>query len=99
MKTINSIGIAAISALSLFLVSCSSAPKDPQVTYMEEYTQGGIYYPNFGASQKYYVLYDGNRKCSKNSNVCFMVTKTNQIINSADRCDRCGHCWYVHEKK
>lgn len=99
MKTIKSIGIAAISALSLFLVSCSSAPKDPQVTYMETYTRGVTHYPYFGATEKYYVLYDANRKCSKNSNACFVVTKTNQIINSADRCDRCGHCWYVHEKK
>lgn len=99
MKIFKIYGLMTICLLSLLFVSCDSAPKDPQVTYMEEYTQSAIHYPNFGATQKYYVLYDANRLCSKHGRGCFVVTKTNQIINSADRCDRCGRCWYVHEKK
>jgi hypothetical protein len=99
MKTIKSIAFAAISLLIVFLVSCSSAPKDPQITYMEVFTQSATHYPYFGSSRTYYRLYDANRRCSKHGSDCFVVTKTDQIINTADRCDRCRRSWYAHEKK
>ena len=82
----------------LFLVGCSGS-SEPEVTYMEEYESSDVHYPNFGSSTRYYTLYDANRLCSNSSLNCFAVTKTNQIINSADRCDRCKRSWYVHEKK
>ena len=82
----------------LFLVGCSSS-SEPEVTYEEEYISSDTHYPNFGASTRYFVLYDANRLCSKSSMTCFVITKTNKIINTADRCDRCGRCWYAHDKK
>ena len=88
----------AIFMLSLFFISCGSS-SEPQVTYEEEYESSDVHYPNFGGSTKYYVLYDANKKCSKSSIQCFVVTKTNHIINTADRCDKCNKCWYAHEEK
>ncbi len=91
MKT----NVVLLVTIGLFLIGCSSAPSDPKVTYQENVSN--TYYPNFGS--RYYKLYDANRLCTKNGNTCFVVTKTNQIINTADRCDRCNHCWYDHYKK
>lgn len=84
--------------------SCDSGSKEtvsiyPVVTYQETKTVSDVHYPNFGATTTYYTNYDGNRKCKNNSDISFRVTKTNKIINSADRCDNCGHTWYAHYTK
>ena len=97
MKTTVYSIMATFIFLTLSLTSCG--PSEPEVTYMEEHTTSDVYYPNFGGSTKYYTLYDANKKCSKSSIQCFVVTKTNQIINSADRCDKCNKCWYAHFDK
>lgn len=98
MKKLLFIPVFALCSFALILSSCDDS-SEPEVTYMEEYESSDVYYPNFGSSTTYYTLYDANRLCSKSSGKSFVVTKTNQIINSADRCDRCGHCWYAHDKK
>lgn len=98
MKTIKRLLIPATFVVTFICASCSSAPSEPTVTYKETFVTGTPY-PNFGATQTYYTLYDNNRLCSKNSGQVFKVTKTTQIINSADRCDKCGRCWYAHDKK
>lgn len=78
--------------------SCSdNVPDEPTVTSVQVQSSS-THYPNFGATV-YQTLYDKNRICPTSSSHCFRVTKTNGIINSADRCDYCGSCWYAHREK
>lgn len=88
----------------IMLSSCGNSSSEPEVTYTSpeftlnnDYTLGGGEIAFRGS--RVHTLYDKNRKC-QNKDQAFGVTKSinNNIINSADKCDYCGHAWYVHEK-
>ena len=111
MKKVFSL-MVLLASIVLVLPSCGSDSSskrnsdEPTVTYDEgPYTLPQDGYNNNGEvvfrGGQVHTLHDANRTCPNNSNSHFVITKsiTNSIINSADKCDKCAHCWYVHDKK
>ena len=89
--------IYVILLLALSTSCGSNVPDEPTVTSVQVHS-ATTHYPYFGATV-YKTLYDNNRICPTSRSHCFRVTKTNNIINTADICDYCESCWFAHREK